>query len=80
MGSWPRHRYFRVVVNGEGQYGIWPVDNALPSGWRPVGFAGTRPSCLDYVAEAWRDMRPLSVQHRVGGRYPARDPERGEER
>jgi MbtH protein len=63
MGSWPRHQHFRVVVNDEGQYGIWPVDNALPSGWRAVGFAGTRPSCLDYVAEIWRDMRPLSVQN-----------------
>ena len=72
MRSWPRHRHFRVVVNGEGQYGIWPVDSALPSGWWAVGFAGTRPSCLGYVAETWRDMRPRTVARRpAAGARPA---------
>jgi MbtH protein len=64
MGSWPRRRYFRVVINGEAQYGIWPADSALPAGWQAVGFVGSRPSCLDFVAEVWRDMRPLSVKSR----------------
>jgi non-ribosomal peptide synthetase component F len=66
MGTWPQHRYFQSVVNAEAQYSIWPVDTPLPAGWRAVGFAGTRLSCLSFVAEVWRDMRPLSVRDRDG--------------
>jgi non-ribosomal peptide synthetase component F len=62
MGTWPRCRYFQAVINAEAQYSIWPVGIALPAGWRAVGFAGTRRSCLSFVAEVWRDMRPLSVR------------------
>ncbi|MFC3895361.1 MbtH family protein [Lentzea rhizosphaerae] len=50
--------FFRVVVNAEGRYSIWPTDLAVPRGWRPTGFSGSRQACLNQVAELWRDMRP----------------------
>lgn len=56
---------YRVVVNHEEQYSIWPSDMALPSGWSDVGKAGTMPECLGYIDEVWTDMRPLSVRRRL---------------
>ncbi|MFC4061513.1 AMP-binding protein, partial [Planomonospora corallina] len=51
-------RYFQVVVNQHGQYGVWPLADAVPGGWSPIGFVSTREECLVQVAELWRDMRP----------------------
>ena len=55
-------RAWRVVLNHEEQYSIWPVDRELPEGWRDEGKQGTRQECLDHVDEVWTDMRPLSVR------------------
>jgi len=51
-----------VVVNDEEQYSLWPADRLLPGGWRAAGFTGDRESCLAYIAEVWKDMRPLSLR------------------
>jgi MbtH protein len=53
---------FRVVVNHEEQYSIWPVYLAIPLGWRDVGVAGNKQHCLDYISSVWKDIRPLSVR------------------
>ncbi|GAA3804728.1 MbtH family NRPS accessory protein [Sphaerisporangium flaviroseum] len=53
---------YRVVVNGEEQYSLWPVDGETPAGWRPDGFEGTREECLAHIEEVWTDMRPLSAR------------------
>ncbi|GGL14194.1 AMP-binding protein [Planomonospora parontospora] len=58
MTTGPPHRYFQVLVNHRAQYGIWPLDDAVPGGWSPIGFVSTREECLVQVAELWRDMRP----------------------
>jgi MbtH protein len=55
-------RIYRVVVNHEEQYSIWPADRENPLGWRDGGKTGTQKECLDYVDEVWTDMRPLSVR------------------
>lgn len=55
-------RVFRVVVNDEEQYSIWPADRELPIGWRATGPVGPRADCLAYVDEVWTDMRPLSLR------------------
>ncbi len=57
----PNERY-RVVVNGEGHYSIWPADGEEPAGWRRVGVSGSKEECLDYIELVWTDMRPLSVR------------------
>jgi MbtH protein len=53
---------YKVVVNGEGQYSIWPADRENPPGWTDAGRVGSREQCLAYVEEVWTDMRPLSLR------------------
>ena len=53
---------YRVVVNHEEQYSIWPAHRDLPNGWSDAGRSGTKAECLAYVAEVWTDMRPLSLR------------------
>lgn len=56
---------YRVVVNDEEQYSIWPADRENPLGWRDAGFQGTKRQCLDYIQEVWTDMRPLSLRRKM---------------
>jgi MbtH protein len=53
---------FRVVVNHEEQYSIWPEYKDIPAGWREVGKTGIKKECLDYIETVWTDMRPLSLR------------------
>ena len=53
---------YRVVINHEEQYSIWPVDRENAPGWRDVGPSGTKEVCLAYIEEVWTDMRPLSLR------------------
>ena len=53
---------YKVVVNHEEQYSIWPVWRELPAGWRDAGKSGTKDECLAYIKEVWTDMRPLSLR------------------
>jgi MbtH protein len=55
---------YRVVVNHEEQYSIWPADRVAPAGWRDGGKTGTKAVCLAFIAEVWTDMRPLSLRQR----------------
>ncbi len=56
---------YKVVVNDEEQYSIWPAgkDNAL--GWKDAGKSGTREECLAHIRQVWTDMRPLSLRRRA---------------
>lgn len=58
-------RTYLVVVNGEEQYSIWPVDKKVPAGWNAVGKQGHKSECLQYIEEVWTDMRPLSLRRRM---------------
>jgi MbtH protein len=49
---------YRVVVNAEEQYSIWPVNRQNPLGWSDAGFQGTKPQCLAYIQEIWTELRP----------------------
>ena len=55
-------RQYKVVVNDEGQYSIWPLERDSPLGWREGGKSGTKRACLDYIEQVWTDMRPLSLR------------------
>lgn len=59
------HREFRVVVNDEEQYSIWPIDRELPAGWRATGTNGPRSDCLAHIDQVWTDMRPLSLRRQT---------------
>jgi MbtH protein len=53
---------YKVVKNHEEQHSIWPADKSLPSGWNDAGKVGTKSECLEYIQQAWVDMRPLSLR------------------
>jgi MbtH protein len=59
-------RPYKVVVNHEEQYSIWPVEKENALGWRDVGKTGTKAECLEYIKEVWTDMRPLSLRKKMG--------------
>lgn len=56
---------YRVVVNFEEQYSIWPEYKEIPEGWRDAGKAGKKEECLSYINEVWTDMRPLSLRKQM---------------
>lgn len=56
---------YRVVVNDEEQYSIWPLDREMPLGWTDVGKSGTKEECLAYINEVWTDMRPRSLREHM---------------
>jgi MbtH protein len=61
-------RIYKVVVNHEEQYSIWPADRSNPAGWNDAGKTGSKPECLSYVENCWTDMRPLSLRRAMDGR------------
>src|SRR5690349_10332972 len=56
---------YRVVVNHEEQYSIWPEYRDNPLGWNDAGKTGTKAECLAYIKEVWTDMRPLSLRKKM---------------
>jgi MbtH protein len=52
---------FCALVNGEGQYSLWPHTVNVPDGWN-VAATGSRQDCLTYINEHWADMRPESLR------------------
>ncbi len=56
---------YKVVINHEEQYSIWPVDRENALGWNDVGKEGTKQECLDHIEEVWTDMRPLSLRKKM---------------
>jgi MbtH protein len=56
---------YRVVVNDEQQYSIWPLQKPTPNGWNDAGAQGSEEHCLNYIRSVWTDMRPLSVRLRM---------------
>ena len=56
---------YKVVVNHEEQYSIWPADRENPQGWRDAGKTGVKADCLEYIKEVWTDMRPLSLRKQM---------------
>ncbi len=57
---------YKVVVNGEGQYSIWPADRPNPAGWQDTGKTGTKAECLADVEQVWADMRPKRLREHPG--------------
>lgn len=61
-GSSPPGGHWRVVVNHEDQYSVWPTDLPNPAGWRDEGFTGPKEECLGHIDAVWTDMRPRSLR------------------
>ncbi|QJP08938.1 MbtH family protein [Pseudomonas multiresinivorans] len=56
---------YKVLVNGEEQYSLWPDYKEVPAGWREAGKRGSKADCLAYVEANWTDMRPLSLRQKM---------------
>jgi MbtH protein len=56
---------YKVVVNHEEQYSIWPAEREPPLGWMEVGKSGLKAECLAYIKEVWTDMRLLSLRKKM---------------
>ena len=59
------NRAYKVVLNDEEQYSIWPADRENPPGWRDAGKVGAKADCLAHIKEVWTDMRPLSLRRQM---------------
>ena len=57
---------YKVVVNDEEQYSIWPSGSKAPLGWKELAMSGSKEDCLEYIAEIWTDIRPLSIRSQSG--------------
>jgi len=56
---------YKVLLNHEEQYSIWPADRDIPLGWSDTGKSGLKPECLAHIKVVWTDMRPLSLRKKM---------------
>ena len=56
---------YKVVVNHEEQYSIWPAERENAPGWKDAGKSGSKDECLAHIKEVWTDMRPLSLRKKM---------------
>ena len=61
---------YKVIVNEEEQYAIWPEFKEIPAGWTYGDKAGAKADCLAYIKEVWVDMRPLTVRQQMAQPAP----------
>jgi MbtH protein len=66
---------FKVLVNHEEQYSLWPADLPVPGGWNETGMQGPKLDCDEYVREVWTDMRPKSLREAMEGDAQQPEPE-----
>ncbi|HLU99317.1 MAG TPA: AMP-binding protein, partial [Thermobifida alba] len=59
MSDEQRSAYFQILVDAAGRYGLWPLHEAVPERWSPVGFVSTRQECLRQLALLWDDRGPV---------------------
>jgi len=59
------NRIYKVVMNHEEQYSIWPADRENALGWSDAGKSGPKAECLAFIKEVWTDMRPLSLRKQM---------------
>jgi MbtH protein len=57
--------WFKVIINDEEQYSIWPEQKETLAGWFDVGFTGSKTDVSKYIDDHWTDMRPLSLRQSI---------------
>jgi MbtH protein len=62
LREWDERTTYKVVVNRDMMYSIWPADRESPAGWAEVGKVGPKTACLTYIEEVWTDLRSSSLQ------------------
>jgi MbtH protein len=71
---------YKVLVNHEEQYSIWPSQKANPLGWRDASKSGSKAECLAHIGQVWTDMRPSSLRHQNDGNSQANRLSRSQQR
>lgn len=56
---------YKVVINDEEQYSIWPTYKENPAGWRDEGKTGLKEECLEHIDNVWTDMRPRGLRAKL---------------
>lgn len=52
---------YSVLINGDGQYSLWPAFIEVPAGWTTAVSNSPRDACVDYIDRNWADLRPRSL-------------------
>jgi len=52
---------YRVLINHENQYSIWPELIEVPAGWKIIHGPVQKSACLEFIEANWTDMRPRSL-------------------
>lgn len=58
---------FKVLINDEEQYSLWPADLPVPGGWAETGVCAAKEECDAYLEATWTDMRPKSLRIALDG-------------
>jgi len=58
---------FKVLVNHEEQYSLWPADLDVPGGWNETGVCASKEECDKHLEVTWTDMRPKSLRLALDG-------------
>jgi uncharacterized protein YbdZ (MbtH family) len=56
---------FKVVMNHDRQYSIWPAERECPNGWTEARVSGEKSECLEYIKGVWTDMRPMKLRNKM---------------
>ena len=56
---------YKVVVDREQQYSIWPADRENALGWNDAGKSGTKAECLAYIEQVWDEKKPPGLRHKT---------------
>lgn len=46
-------------------HSIWRAERENAPGWRDAGKSGPKAECLASIAQAWTDVRPLSLRRKL---------------
>ena len=60
---------YKVIVNHEEQYSIWPADRENALGWSDAGKTGTKEECIAYIRELGEN-KPPTEDKTVGPQLP----------
>jgi MbtH protein len=60
-------KIYRIVINHEEQYALWPADREIQIPWTDTGKAGTKAEVLAWLDVIWPidERRPLSLRKKM---------------
>ncbi|MCD2342096.1 MbtH family protein [Ideonella azotifigens] len=67
MSGIPSEAIYQVVVNGDGQYSIWPFEKAKPEARGCAAVQGPRDACVEFIRKTCFDMHPRPVSSLIEG-------------